>query len=356
MHVDEARNAVVAALRTEGLISGTQPYRARGAALAPLRAADRAAHLAAVVLRHDRARRARDRGRRRTARCVSTRSARTARSISNWLENIRPWCVSRQLWWGHQIPGLVLRRRDLRGHRPTRGRAAGSAIRTCSTRGSPRRCGRSRRSAGPRRRPSCARSTRPTSSSPARDIIFLWVARMVMMGIEFTGELPFTDVPITLRDPGARRPAHVEVARHRDRPARRDRRARRRRACASACSRCRSTQDVRYSRGARQAGRGPREQALERVAARAAARARTSSPPSRARRPSRTAGSCRGSSALTERVTELIEGFATVAGRARALRRLLERRLRLVPRAGQAAAVDGDAPPSATLLWVLERC
>ena len=35
-----------------------------------------------------------------------------------WMENIQPWCVSRQLWWGHQIPGLVrpgrpgLRRKD----------------------------------------------------------------------------------------------------------------------------------------------------------------------------------------------------------------------------------------------------
>src|SRR5205085_786354 len=41
----------------------------------------------------------------------------------------------------------------------------------------------------------------------ARDIIFLWVARMVMMGVEFTGELPFTDVPITavIQAPDGRR-------------------------------------------------------------------------------------------------------------------------------------------------------
>src|SRR5204863_259582 len=41
----------------------------------------------------------------------------------------------------------------------------------------------------------------------ARDIIFLWVARMVMMGVEFTGQLPFTDVPITsvIQAPDGRR-------------------------------------------------------------------------------------------------------------------------------------------------------
>ena len=43
--------------------------------------------------------------------------------------------------------------------------------------------------------------------STARDIIFLWVARMVMMGVEFTGELPFTDVPIhsVIQAPDGRR-------------------------------------------------------------------------------------------------------------------------------------------------------
>ena len=29
----------------------------------------------------------------------------------NWMENIQPWCISRQLWWGHQIPGVVWTRR-----------------------------------------------------------------------------------------------------------------------------------------------------------------------------------------------------------------------------------------------------
>ena len=43
--------------------------------------------------------------------------------------------------------------------------------------------------------------------STARDIIFLWVARMVMFGVEFTGELPFRDVPIhsVIQAPDGRR-------------------------------------------------------------------------------------------------------------------------------------------------------
>ena len=56
MDVDDAREAVVAELREEGLVSGTRAVRARRAALAPLRPAHRAADLAPVVLRHERAR------------------------------------------------------------------------------------------------------------------------------------------------------------------------------------------------------------------------------------------------------------------------------------------------------------
>ena len=88
-----------------------------------------------------------------------------------------------------------------------------------------------------------ARATRPTLRafypgnvlSTAREIINLWVARMMMMGIEFLGDIPFTDVVIHSVDPGRRRPPHVEVARHGHRPARPDRALRRRRAPATAC-------------------------------------------------------------------------------------------------------------------------
>ena len=89
------------------------------------------------------------------------------------MRNIHDWCISRQLWWGHQIPAWyctecsprleatgahrLLARRAARGRAPRRTSApsararSSSRTRTCSTPGSPRGCGRSRRSAGPSR-------------------------------------------------------------------------------------------------------------------------------------------------------------------------------------------------------------
>ena len=64
----------------------------------------------------------------------------------------------------------------------------------------------------------------PTSVlSTARDIIYLWVARMIMMGLEFMGEVPFRDVIIHPDHPGRRRPAHEQEPGHRGRPAGADR-------------------------------------------------------------------------------------------------------------------------------------
>ena len=162
-----------------------------------------------------------------------------------------------------------------------------------------RRCGRSRRSAGPTRRPSSA-SFYPTDvNSTARDIIFLWVARMVMMGVEFTDAAAVHRRQHPLGHPGARRPPDVEVARHRHRPARRDRGARRRRRPL------RPAGDVVVAGRALlgregQAGPRPGQQAVERVAADPDARRRRARRAAPAR-PSRTAGSSRGSSARRSR-------------------------------------------------------
>ena len=77
-----------------------------------------------------------------------------------WLRDIRDWCISRQLWWGHRIPAWYCAdcattstsragasRRP--APRPVGSDLTLSKIRTCSTRGFRRRCGRSRCSAGP---------------------------------------------------------------------------------------------------------------------------------------------------------------------------------------------------------------
>ena len=123
----------------------------------------------------------------------------------NWMREIRPWCVSRQLWWGHQIPvwygpegeEVVAESPELareaaaeRGIDPdslTRETDVldtwfSSALWPFATLGWPDETAH-------------LRAFYPTSFlTTAREIIFLWVARMVMMGIEFAGAIPFRDV------------------------------------------------------------------------------------------------------------------------------------------------------------------
>ena len=166
----------------------------------------------------------------------------------DWMENIQPWCVSRQLWWGHQIPawyapwggvfvaetrGGGLRRRARRWRRARRAdaeeaealaqrscearRRDHAATRTCSTPGSPRRCGRSRPSAGRTRRPELERYYPTSRLVTGFDIIFFWVARMMMMGLHFMKEVPFHDVYIhaLVRDEKGAEDVEVEGQRHR---------------------------------------------------------------------------------------------------------------------------------------------
>ncbi len=298
MEVDEARAAVVAELREQGLVSGHRGLRPRRAALAPLRPPHRAADLAAVVLRHERPRPAR-----RSRSCSDgrvrfhpevphkERLPRVAREHPA-LVHLAPALV------GAPAAGLVPRRyhggtgETHVGIEPPAGDGwerdpdvldtwFSSGLWPFATLGWPEETPQ-------------LKAFYPTDvNSTARDIIFLWVARMVMFGIELTGEVPFTDVNIhsVIQAPG--RPAHVEVARHRHGPARADRRARRRRAAL------RPARDVvgagrQVQRGARQAGARPRQQALERLAPDPAARVRGGAGRGRRDRPSRTAGSCRG--------------------------------------------------------------
>ncbi len=97
----------------------------------------------------------------------------------DWMRKIQPWCISRQLWWGHQIPAWYgpdgsLFVAETRGRGAARGdgeiRRGGrlcAATRMCSIPGFPPRCGRSRLSAGPSRPRSSRAITRATCSSPA---------------------------------------------------------------------------------------------------------------------------------------------------------------------------------------------
>jgi valyl-tRNA synthetase len=116
-----------------------------------------------------------------------------SRRYIDWLENIRPWCVSRQLWWGHQIPVWYRDEEVYCGVTPPEGDGwtqdpdvldtwFSSALWPFATLG------------WPEETPELAAFYPTDVLSTARDILFLWVARMVMMGIEFTGEIPFSDV------------------------------------------------------------------------------------------------------------------------------------------------------------------
>ncbi len=131
----------------------------------------------------------------------------------DWMENIRPWCISRQLWWGHRLPVYYC---ETCGHV----NVALSAPAGCAE------CGGHLRQeedvldtwfssalwpfatlGWPEQTPEL-RAFYPTNVlSTARDILFLWVARMIMMGIELTGQVPFSDVYIhsVIQAPDGRR-------------------------------------------------------------------------------------------------------------------------------------------------------
>ncbi|MDP4991678.1 MAG: valine--tRNA ligase, partial [Marivita lacus] len=123
------------------------------------------------------------------------------RTYYHWLENIEPWCISRQLWWGHQIPVWF----DAEGNQycaPTEAEAqrmAGdgvaltrdpdvldtwfsSGLWPIGTLG------------WPEETPELAKYFPTSVLITGQDILFFWVARMMMMQLAVTGQIPFKDV------------------------------------------------------------------------------------------------------------------------------------------------------------------
>ncbi|MDV7338751.1 valine--tRNA ligase [Terasakiella sp. A23] len=120
-----------------------------------------------------------------------------------WMRNIQPWCISRQIWWGHQIPAwfdedgnvyVELTEEDAQkaageGVKLTRETDVldtwfSSALWPFSTLG------------WPEKTPELENYYTTDVLVTGFDIIFFWVARMMMMGIHFMGEVPFKDVYI----------------------------------------------------------------------------------------------------------------------------------------------------------------
>ena len=94
----------------------------------------------------------------------------------DWLKNIRDWCISRQIWWGHKIP--------LEGENDVLDTWFSSALWPFATLGWPDKT-------------KDLKTFYPTNVLvTARDILNLWVARMIFSGLEFMKKIPFKDVII----------------------------------------------------------------------------------------------------------------------------------------------------------------
>ncbi len=194
----DAQGAVVAALREQGRLRAEEPYvhsvpfsERSGARIEPLISLqwfcrmDELAKPAIEVVERDE---------------VRITPPQWKRVYLDWMREIRPWCVSRQLWWGHRIPVWY----------------CDACEETIVAESEPERCGAC---GGPLRQEEDVldtwfssalwpfatlgwpedtpelRAFYPTSFlTTAREILFLWVARMIMTGIEFAGDVPFRDV------------------------------------------------------------------------------------------------------------------------------------------------------------------
>jgi valyl-tRNA synthetase len=119
----------------------------------------------------------------------------------HWLTNIQDWCISRQLWWGHQVPAFYCKacghvnvtredptacsncgKQDLERDADVLDTWFSSGLWPFSTLG------------WPDKTPALERFYPANDLETGYDILFFWVARMIMMGLKFTGEVPFRRV------------------------------------------------------------------------------------------------------------------------------------------------------------------
>ncbi len=127
-----------------------------------------------------------------------------SKTYYNWMENIEDWCISRQIWWGHRIPawydenGKIYVADSLAEAQIQAGEGVklrqdedvldtwfSSALWPFSTLG------------WPEKTPELKRFYPSNVLVTGFDIIFFWVARMIMFGLKFAGDVPFKDIYIT---------------------------------------------------------------------------------------------------------------------------------------------------------------
>jgi valyl-tRNA synthetase len=202
LSVEQARKKVVEDLEAEGFLVGTKPYKVprsrsqrSGAVIEPLlmdqwwvKAAPLAEKAAAAV----------------TAGKTKFVPEHHTKTFMEWMTDIQDWCISRQLWWGHRIPAwhctcgaIVVAREAPVGECKKCGSPTmtqdpdildtwfSSGLWPFSTLGWPDKS-RSLQTFYPN-------NTLVTGP----DIIFFWVARMMMMGLHFMGKVPFRTVYLT---------------------------------------------------------------------------------------------------------------------------------------------------------------
>ena len=200
----EARKRVVADLKAQGLLVSEKPYKLRvprsgrtGVIVEPMLTDQWFVNMAGLA-----------------AAGLQAVAAGEVRFIpdhwtstyKHWLENIQDWCISRQLWWGHQIPAWY----DDAGN-----------VYVARSEHEAAQQARARNMTGPLRRdedvldtwfssalvpftslgwpqdsPDLGRYLPSSVLVTGFDIIFFWVARMIMMTLHFTGKVPFRDVYI----------------------------------------------------------------------------------------------------------------------------------------------------------------
>jgi valyl-tRNA synthetase len=201
MTVDEARKAVVEDLEAAGVLAGVKDYKVprgrsqrSGAVIEPMlmdqwwvKTAPLAEKAAAAV----------EQGKTKFVPELWTKT------YMHWMKNIRDWCISRQLWWGHRIPAWYC---DACGHITV----AREDVTTCSACNGPVHQDEDILdtwfSSGlwpfstlgwPDKTRELATFYPNNVLVTGPDIIFFWVARMMMMGLHFMGKVPFRTVYLT---------------------------------------------------------------------------------------------------------------------------------------------------------------